>query len=263
LKRVRGAIIAMLAGASFDPVFTTTSLGNTALTKAAVETAIGTDLDANPIRPQEARYWQAMQDALDLMIYARRYRGELVNPAWVGISAARMTWDVYSASGSPPRQTAWTTMLADSPTSVDTGLSSNNFVQATLTSGSNAQARDHVSNVGLAAPTSGYFDDVASCYAGASVSALGTIEDGTITTIDVDLDGDTHTISLGAIPGQVNYLPISTTQIPLAAARDDITLAFIGLPGTVPFSADDANLGVMCNLAWCHFDLTSILSDQA
>lgn len=68
LKRVRDAIISMLDAG----YFTEASGSAVAWTKSSMEIEIGADLDAGPIRPQEARFWQAMQDALDRMIYSCR-----------------------------------------------------------------------------------------------------------------------------------------------------------------------------------------------
>lgn len=68
LKTIRDAIISMVD----NGYFSVSSGSPTELTKTALESAIGTDIDANPIRPQEARYWQAMKDALDILIHARR-----------------------------------------------------------------------------------------------------------------------------------------------------------------------------------------------
>jgi len=66
LKRIRDAIIDLVNGG----YFTETSGQSAILTKASLETAISGDLDPDPIRPQEARFWQVMQDALDRLIYA-------------------------------------------------------------------------------------------------------------------------------------------------------------------------------------------------
>lgn len=49
--------------------FVTTSGGTTKYTQASLEAAIGTTID-NPESVTDARWWQAMQDALDLMIHA-------------------------------------------------------------------------------------------------------------------------------------------------------------------------------------------------
>lgn len=67
LRKVRDAVVAMANSGKF-----TQSSGRSSLmTKTALETIIGDDVDADPIRPQEARFWQAMQDALDALIYAK------------------------------------------------------------------------------------------------------------------------------------------------------------------------------------------------
>lgn len=104
LKKIRDAVVAMANSGKF----TTTSGGTTVLTKALLETAIGDDIDADPIRPQEARFWQAMQDALDALIYGKA----VVTPAtsWTGASQLR------AASGSPATmQAAWASAIADTP----------------------------------------------------------------------------------------------------------------------------------------------------
>jgi hypothetical protein len=97
LKRVRGAIISMLNAGYFTEV----SGSAVAWTKANMEIEIGADLDADPLRPQEARYWQAMQDALDRMIYSCRevepddHIGYDFSPTWSfgSYAAIQDAWD--------------------------------------------------------------------------------------------------------------------------------------------------------------------------
>lgn len=67
MKRIRDAVVAMADSGKFTQASGRSSI----MTKAALETIIGADVDADPIRPQEARFWQAMQDALDALIYAK------------------------------------------------------------------------------------------------------------------------------------------------------------------------------------------------
>jgi len=57
---------------SLCPAFTTISGGTTPYTVSSLETAIGASLD-NPTRFNEARWWQACQDALDLLIHPWGY----------------------------------------------------------------------------------------------------------------------------------------------------------------------------------------------
>lgn len=67
LTKIRDAILAMIATGYY-----TDTAGGTVWTKAALETAIGYDIDAAPSNIQDARFCQAMQDALDALIYVTR-----------------------------------------------------------------------------------------------------------------------------------------------------------------------------------------------
>jgi len=72
LVKIRNAIAG--APGNFDglaPHFVESSTGGVAYTRASLAAALGTSLEDDPIRVNEARYWQAMQDALDLLIYLR------------------------------------------------------------------------------------------------------------------------------------------------------------------------------------------------
>lgn len=51
--------------------FTTTLGGDTLYTQISLQTAIGRSFDVPPTKPNEALWWQAMQDALDLLTFTK------------------------------------------------------------------------------------------------------------------------------------------------------------------------------------------------
>lgn len=107
LIAIQDAIVDMLEG--FGPFnnifFYEDDTFTTQWTVASMETDIGTNLSSEPIRPQEARFWQAQKDALDRMIYIERRSG-----GGTVISEER-----DSVTVNIDLQDAWDTAIADTP----------------------------------------------------------------------------------------------------------------------------------------------------
>jgi len=83
-------------------------------TLATVEAAIGTNLQTDPIKINEARFWQAQQDALDLLLYTKntanwdRSSGACV---YKGAPGYQLPWVAGYAALAPD---SWASMVADS-----------------------------------------------------------------------------------------------------------------------------------------------------
>jgi hypothetical protein len=92
LIAIQAAIINMLDGFGlFNNIFFyEDDTFSTKWTVSSMEADIGTDLASNPVSPQDARFWQAMKDALDRMIYINRVH--LYSSRWVLLRNAT-TWE--------------------------------------------------------------------------------------------------------------------------------------------------------------------------
>lgn len=239
LTKVRDAIISMVNAGRF----TTTSAGVTEWTKAALETAIGTDLDADPIRPQEARYWQAMQDALDLLIYGK---SEFFSPVstWSGASQIR------TGTSSISRDAAWAAAVADSP-------ASDNVDEAQWQGGGGsgsfgAQIRDNA-----------YERWDLTNYGGDITAGEFRVNVGNFSDIDIDWEAGLASGTVLALAGNVgadhywigSYSTGGNLDIPIAIAT--------AIPGTCPFVTFSSTVTVRVAATTFYMDLAGILTDQA
>lgn len=107
LIAIQTAIVSMLNSG----VFTQSAGLSDGLTKAIVETAIGTDLDSDPVSHNDTRFWQAQVDALNLMLYATR---SFAIDWSGGGGASRSSLELRGGSLTSVSD-AWSDMLSDTP----------------------------------------------------------------------------------------------------------------------------------------------------
>jgi len=81
--------------------FVTASGGSTKYTQASMESAIGTTLEY-PVSVTEARWWQSVQDALDLMIYAWSELTPMFGESGIGQSFPYSTTDAAWSNRATP-----------------------------------------------------------------------------------------------------------------------------------------------------------------
>lgn len=261
LTRIQAAILALIA----TGYFVTIDGGETAYTKSSVEAAVGTDLDSNPIRPQEARFWQAQKDALDLLIYMKRLRGNVGND-WTNSNDATKYTRISGLQVDEP--TAWSVMLAAS-SSTTTGAAAGggtstgvDILWQTVEAAGSFTSTAHYKWEGVTLKASAALDGLASYYSQAKWAVVGVDNtNGTLSSYGVSIDGAAaETVGLSG----TTLIPVSTSDIPLTGERNDISFEVASLPGTNPFSGSpDVGLtDIKLQSAFCYFDLSSGLSDQ-
>lgn len=257
LKRIRDAILDMVPTVDGGGNgFILPDAHGTGITRAWLESEIGFDLSEEIVHPQSAAYWQAIQDAMDLLTHIRLSRGDIRG----GGSATRETYYATNANA----QAAWDAMLADTP-SVASWPSfyptAPLEVYKTHYFGYAITANRAYTNLVMTTPTSGAYDDVASVYVDAGAVYVSGGPGSGIDEIDVRLDGTTYTVEWGTS----GVLLMATSQVPLDAGRTDVDFDFDSLPSATPFPEPDPEVegfGVQVSKVLCHFDLTSLLSDQ-
>jgi hypothetical protein len=269
LKLIRDIILGWVE----DEIFLETS-GGTPWTKANLETAIGTDLDADPIRPQEARYWQAMQDALDLLIYTKHFvevDSSSGSPTH-SFSDTPVSFDnyVYTPGVLDEREDSWDARTEESGT-VPGGMSANTVgwsesaIQWQFATGIPGDFTVdswyywHGENL-----DSSYVFDT-SIFDGALVAAeaeYSTIwgPGVTLSEIEVEIDGESVTFS--------SVLTAQSVAISGATIESDTEIDIVMVttaPSTRPFSntISGKRAGIQLVGLWLYLDLSSILTDQA
>lgn len=252
LKKVRDAIISMVNAG----YFTETSGLSDIWTKANLETAIGTDLDADPIRPQEARYWQAMQDALDLLIYGYGQFPFAPDSQTVGRTTSGSESD---------RPTAWANRADTSGGSAS--------VSKSVFWGLSGTAGNYEAEIVDTAELNYRFDSFKAGGTGPEGTALGVLAESWIGVISATVNPSgwvDGSLSVGlTVDGDAKATTISdTTLYSVAGVSPSITEDFSILldadaaPGTSPFNS----LG---RWGWgvyyidLYIDLASVLADQA
>lgn len=228
--------------------FTTTVDGTTVWTKSSMETAIGSDLDASATRPLEARFWQAMQDALDRMIYAYTPLTPLVTDSGSTTSTAD--------SGYATEQLAWDNRAE--------------FVISTPTPGAGWGVIQWFS--GFRSNVTEFTDlDFRLSPGTDPVTVLGTITDSfyeytstfeksDIASLDFDISSDSISISSS---GSSAAAATVTAGVALSKTCSVDTAE----PSTVPFSGvtgfDPGRMVIQITSLKIYHDLSSILTDQA
>jgi hypothetical protein len=235
LKKIRDAVVAMADSGKY----TTTSGGTTVLTKTSLETAIGADIDADPIRPQEARFWQAMQDALDALIYAKA----VVTPetSFTGASQARIV------NSYPSAQAAWTAAIAATPVGATLPVAewSSNFASASAGIRDTSKNRYNLST---------YLGDIV-----AGSFQVNNRNDST-TSIAWTIGTVTGSMSAGTTDTSTYYWTGSYST----GGNLDISMSIdTSIPALVPFSSPGGTVQISQPYATTFYiDLASVLSDQ-
>lgn len=211
-------------------------------TSSALETAIGTDLSSAPTRPNEARFWQAQQDALDLIIHGTynatgsTYSGTAYAGAGTDLQDA---WDnKYTTSGA---YTANGQVYWSAPTALGSGILESNTVVL-------ANAVSHASIITGGTLTGNDY-------------ILNTLNEGDI-DMDVSVGSASHTVEVGDNESNI-YIPASSNDLNTSYTQ---TLTIDNTPSTVPFSAPiGAGKRALTTLtgARLYIDLTDHLTDQA
>ncbi len=247
LKNIRDSILSFIASG----VFYTDDTFATQWTKALMETDIGTDLDADPAKPNEARYWQAMQDSLDRLIYQR-----------VAVSPSNKdSLNKFDAATGTP-QDVWDSMLADSPSA---GAASGVSYSMTYGTGNSGNA-----GVGYGST----FDIDSTALNGIATHAAYSInwfsQNKVYFTDSLNVLINTLSIS------EDNGKPVENYVVNYAADLADVpfgtvascTMDIVGIASTVPFDMTVSEFRTstfQCNLLVVYFgiDISSELTDQA
>lgn len=228
-------------------------------TLESLEAEIGTSLHDIPLRPLEARFWQAQQDALDKLVYIKTSVGDEIGP----------TADVRSGQHYLGTiQDAWDDALADTPT---TTPSTQLMLSASSISTALTNFASVSDNLEFHGQTSGDAGDVIK--AGYFLQwAIGRSDwytgdfachiEGTAITLDGRSDGTYYE----EIDADISDIPYGT-DFSLSASHDSI-------PSTVPFTVPAADpfpdppnikistIGMRILAVTVYLDLSSELSDQ-
>lgn len=246
LSAVRNFITGTLAAGRWM----TTSGGPTAYTVASMETAIGASLDL-PAKVNEARAWQAYQDALDRMIYAYTELDE----RGVGYTNSGYYSDTESTL-----QDAWDGRTTNTgvPGGPVTPLDPKAFWY--ITDGFVATVRHTVSGLIFRLGTA----TTAATLGGVLVSAEyvydSVFDNCTLGSVDFDLDGDIITINSTETGGTATATPTMDSALSLDLTIDTAE------PSTVPFSLGGDSSGTVAlrpTALNVYHDLETILTDQA
>lgn len=225
-------------------------------TQSSLEAAIGTTLD-NPLRYNEARWWQSVQDALDLLVYP-----------WGYMNFADSTATLFDYSGNESSiATAWANRH-DNTEAVDTGAAPGGYAtwqsfgqwaagtQVDRTYRFQHDAIEYASTTGLFEPVGTIHNTLARYTTGAA---------NLDTACDFDIDG--NTVSVSAALGLTDI-----AVEPFTFASDNYITVTFSDPVSSPFTADGdpftdtAARSVTLNAAndaKVYWDITAELTDQA
>lgn len=231
--------------------FVTASGGSTKYTQASMEAAIGTTLD-DPESVTEARWWQAMQDALDLMIHAwselvpdnfvsatgsRSNSNSVLQAAWddrasistptglIGLSNPKGAWGMSAAGGG-----LFVAVIHDGSSSIDFMLSI--FASETILEGDVVFAEYKYTSL---------FDYT------------------TVTDFEVDLDGD-------IIQSFSAESSTSSATVSIGSRINKSLSIVTSEPSTVPFTNtgfQSGLVGISITGLNVQHDISTILTDQA
>lgn len=245
--------------------WTTESAGVTEWTMATLETSIGmgtfADLLTDSPWPTDPRPFIWLQECLDRLIYARRFKSLVTNASFDDRLRGTTYPDLTSA------QAAWTDALGDTDPEILPIADGDAVLWGRVTGNPSfpqhynalIQNELHSANIITGATLTG------TQTAAEWELRPYTVSDCTLTQIDVSIDGaDPVPVSLE----DTTFVRVTSTDIPIAGARSDISMTFTNLPGTVPFDGvsfsytNTGSLGVQLYAAWVHFDIAGELTDQ-
>lgn len=232
LKRIRDAVIAMANSGRF----TTVSGGTTVWTKSSLELAIDSDLDAAPIRPQEARFWQAMKDALDRLKYGKIAFTQ-ASPAF---SANRRT------GAGATKDDAWAAAIADTPSAISTASIARwqNFSLI-------AEIDDDVS---ISLDMTGFGGEI--------VAGDMTLNCNNGSDLDIAWTIDLVSDILAGLGGEDNSYHYWSASIPMPPVYAIPVSIDTTLPTANPFVTFSSNVQIGFDLFNLYTDLSSELDDQ-
>lgn len=230
----------------------------TPYTKASLEAAIGTTLD-NPLRYNEARWWQSVQDALDLLRY----------PWGFMLNDSSTSPDLGYSNNYSTIAAAWAARYDNTYTFGPGALSAGGWVSwqsfgqwaATVkTSWTDRFKHDYVT---YDYPASLYFAPVGSVHATKIIYSAGAY--GLAGACDFTIDGTTVSVSA----------PVSSTEIavtPFSLVSDSYVTVDFDEPSSSPFDVagdpftdHDQRLVALAldSFAKVYWDITAELTDQA
>lgn len=253
LQRIQAAIVAML------PLFTVDQGRSDAYTLGTLEAAIGTSLSDDPIRANEARFWQAQRDALDLLIHAWR----TVPFGWLN---ARH--DIRQGGAEGTQQAAWDAMLGDPVVINLPSIGVNGWSMGEFGALSAFQC---VSQVSSTSP--GHYPTLnLSGVKGMLTEVWYRIDYNKLFVADYQTSALTITIGSTACPS-AGFTGTTKTEFFQGSIADLATESVVdisvdgGLPLTVPFDlttdGEVASLQGQVRTATVYHDIDSLLTDQS
>lgn len=256
LERVRLAIVSMLTAGYFMDA----SGGSaTVLTVGSVETAIGSSVSDEPERINEARYWQALQDALDLMIYARR-----IVPLSGGGTVYYLGGGVGGAGQSSlDVDTAWGEAIADSEHS--------GAISGLVGWRVNVSVFPYIATVTLQLRVEGI------SYTGSFSGVLTAVDMSLIVAQSAEYTGGSFLVSVGSADSVDyedlaggNLYPCDPSEFDLSGPVTIEVRTDSSPPGAIPFTYDDPAVenwsrALTATPGGCYyyFDIAGELTDQA
>lgn len=248
LKKVRDAVVAMADSGKFTQASGRSSI----MTKTALETIIGADVDADPIRPQEARFWQAMQDALDALIFAK------VETLYA-TGDSTQTLSLFGADTT--RALAWDAMLAlgDTTDPAPYSTAGVGFICNYTGPNFNAKRFSRIDDLKFVNTYQGVLQALdyrtgVSVYSGLTESAILTIGSSSIDVLDY-----------AGSSGADVIMPAASLDLSLNST--DYISEDIEIPATNPFGSGGIDLRTV-SVGWpiyaqFYIDIDSLLTDQA
>jgi len=210
-----------------------------------METSISSDLDADPIRPQEARYWQAMQDALDRLIYIAPTQAPVAQSGYLYTSfsyaTAQLAWDARL-------EREFVVSRADAMWSNEIPFGSSDFISSVVYPG--AARFDFSSYDGVV--SGGKYSVWKQNESDISLDFSITPWDGSARVESVSAGTSGAFSPVTWVAAELNTTSYTDIQVAIDTAE----------PSTVPFSPDGV-ARFYIQSATPYIDLTSILTDQA
>lgn len=256
LVRIQDAIVALIESGNF------TALGDadSVYTVASMETAIDTSIQDPPLRPQEARFWQAQKDALDLLIY----RKVAVTTFDTGVDG--YTTGTYGIGATPA--VAWGNRGDNTYPDPSQPLGAQVLWSVTDTGPLASPWAGIVRDYTESSPylTDGYAGVLAESFYG-WLAVYSNPPLGDVITDPGTLQATCNTTEISfssASPGAVRYTLAEAGDITISADTQVIMSLDSTPPGTSPFDTGDGGfISININNLRLHLDLSTLLTDQA
>lgn len=241
LEKVQTAIVALINTGKFI------ESGLDVYDLATIESEIGTDLQTDPARQMEARFWQAQQDALDLLVYSYHEVTREPNPTF----AVR----VNSGSFEYTAQAAWTELLGATPATIAITGGIKWFIG--YSSGSGVYSGTILDDGAIS------FDMPSWSGAYSYMGYQLTVNNEAGFDVSYTCGSANDTVVAGQA-SDIRWIQSSTGDIS-PGGIDSIPLAFsTGEPGTVPYTGLSGSTNTTIQLSKLRgvFDMSSELTDQ-